>query len=71
MKDFLHQTLVGYVADSNENMFGPLTIEHLPTPMPENKLHEQQYIGLVRDMCVLFFFLSFLHEPSLLCVHYP
>ena len=31
--DFLNQTLAGYVPDSTENKFGPLTIKHLPTPM--------------------------------------
>ena len=34
IKDFLHQTLAGYVADLTENKFGPLTIKHLPLPMP-------------------------------------
>ena len=33
IKDFLHQTLAGYVVYSTENKFGPLTIKHLPTPM--------------------------------------
>ena len=33
IKDFLHQTLAGYVADSNENKYVPLTIKHLPTLM--------------------------------------
>ena len=32
-KDFLHQTIAGYVADSTENKFGPLTTKHLPTPI--------------------------------------
>ena len=32
-KLLLHQALAGYVADSTENKFGPLTIKHLPKPM--------------------------------------
>ena len=37
IKNFLLQTLAGYVADSTDYKSDPLTMKHLPMPMPISK----------------------------------